>query len=107
MLATSNSPYFHVCSHSGVHTFTAGVLLRTAGSQTVSVNDTFNTLLRGSDNVSVSSASADHTVFAQQPTDTTADSVDCRLESIPIGEEWKQRDSDSYGVYSALDGPPT
>ena len=64
------------------HTTTVGP--HGARCQTVSVNDTFNTLLAGSDNVSVSSASADHTVFAQQPTDTTADSVDCRLLGVSV-----------------------
>ena len=62
--------YTFVAGDSGVHTFMAGVTLRTAGSQTVSVNDTVNTSLTGSATVSVSPGAADHLAFGQQPSNT-------------------------------------
>jgi hypothetical protein len=62
--------YTFVAGDNGVHTFASGVTLRTAGSQTVSVNDTVNTSVTGSATVSVNPAAPDHLLFEQQPTNT-------------------------------------
>jgi hypothetical protein len=62
--------YTFVPGDNGVHTFVGGVTLRTAGSQTVSVNDTVNTAWTGSATINVNPAAPDHLVFGQQPTDT-------------------------------------
>jgi hypothetical protein len=62
--------YTFVAGDNGIHTFASGVTLRTAGSQTVSVNDTVNTSVTGSATVSVSPAAPDHLLFGQQPTNT-------------------------------------
>jgi hypothetical protein len=56
----------------GQHTFTSGVTLETAGSQTVTATDTATSSITGSASVSVSPAAADHLLFLQQPTDTSA-----------------------------------
>jgi hypothetical protein len=62
--------YTFVAGDNGVHTFMAGVTLRTAGSQTVSVNDTVNTSLTGSATINVSPGAATQLAFGQQPTNT-------------------------------------
>src|SRR5262249_29383989 len=56
----------------GVHTFTSGVTLKTAGNQTVTATDTVTGSITGSAAVTVNPAAADHLVFLQQPTDTSA-----------------------------------
>jgi hypothetical protein len=54
------SNYSFVAGDNGSHTFTNGVTLKTAGSQTVSVNDTVQTSKTGTATISVSAAGADH-----------------------------------------------
>jgi hypothetical protein len=54
------SNYTFVAGDNGSHTFTNGVTLKTAGSQTVSVNDTVETSKTGTATISVSPAGADH-----------------------------------------------
>jgi hypothetical protein len=66
------SDYTFLTGDRGVHTFMSAVILRTAGSQTVSVNDTVNAFLTGNGPVLVDPASADHLAFSQQPTNTVA-----------------------------------
>jgi subtilase family serine protease len=57
----------------GVHVF--AVTLKTAGSQSVTVADTFASSVNGSATVSVSAANASKLAFVQQPTSTTAGAV--------------------------------
>src|SRR5262249_5114433 len=52
--------YAFVAADNGVHTFTSGVTLKTAGDQTVTATDTANSSLTGSATVSVTPAAADH-----------------------------------------------
>jgi hypothetical protein len=66
------SDYTFLTGDNGVHTFMSAVILRTAGNQAVSVNDTVNTFLTGNAPVLVDPASADHLEFSQQPTNTVA-----------------------------------
>jgi hypothetical protein len=56
----------------GLHTFTGGVTLKTAGRQTVTATDTVIGSLTGSGTVPVNPAAADHLLFLQQPRDTVA-----------------------------------
>jgi hypothetical protein len=56
----------------GQHTFTGGVTLLTAGSQTVTATDSVTGSITGSASASVNPAAADHLLFLQQPTDTAA-----------------------------------
>jgi hypothetical protein len=57
----------------GVHTFTNGVKLVTAGTQTVTATDTGNSSITGtSNNITVSPAAAAGLNFGQQPSDTNA-----------------------------------
>jgi hypothetical protein len=58
--ATLPSNYTFVGGDNGSHTFTNGVTLVTAGTQTVDVNDTVATSATGSASVDVSAASIDH-----------------------------------------------
>jgi hypothetical protein len=66
------SDYMFTATDAGVHTFTSGVTLKTAGNQTVSVNDTVNTGLTGTTNpaIAVSPNTATQVVFGQQPSNT-------------------------------------
>jgi hypothetical protein len=54
------SNYTFTAGDNGSHTFTNGATLKTAGSQTITVNDTVQTSKTGSASVSVSPAAADH-----------------------------------------------
>ena len=54
------SNYTFEAGDNGSHTFTNGVTLKTAGSQTVTVNDTVETSRTGTATISVSAAAADH-----------------------------------------------
>jgi hypothetical protein len=56
----------------GVHVFSNGVTLKTAGKETVTTTDIVTSSITGSASVSVTPAAADHLVFLQQPTDTAA-----------------------------------
>jgi hypothetical protein len=66
------SDYTFTSGDAGLHTFTSGVTLKTAGNQTVTATDTVTSTITGSASVSVSPAAADHLLFLQQPTDTAA-----------------------------------
>ncbi len=67
--------YTFVGADSGSRTFTNGVTLKTAGSRTVSVNDTAQTSKTGSASVSVSAASATRLGFTTQPGNGTGGSA--------------------------------
>jgi hypothetical protein len=56
----------------GVHIFSTGVTLKTAGPQAVTATDTVTGSITGSAAVTVTPAAADHLLFLQQPTDTAA-----------------------------------
>jgi hypothetical protein len=64
--------YLFTLGDGGVHVFSNGVTLKTAGNQTVTASDTATASLTGSASVSVNPAAADHLLFLQQPTDTAA-----------------------------------
>ncbi len=62
--------------NNGIHTFTSEVTLKTAGIQTVSVNDTIQPSTTGtSGDITVSPASASALVFSTQPGSATAGAV--------------------------------
>ena len=65
--------YMFTGTDAGMHTFTNGVTLKTAGNQTVSVNDTANTGLTGTTNpaIAVSPNTATQVVLGQPPSNTT------------------------------------
>jgi len=56
----------------GVHTFTNGVTLDTAGNRSVTATDTVTSSINGSLTVNVSPAAATQLVFGQQPTNAAA-----------------------------------
>jgi hypothetical protein len=62
--------YTFIPGDAGVHTFTAGATLKTAGTQSVVATDTVQTSVTGSASVSVSPAGAAKLAFGQQPTNT-------------------------------------
>jgi autotransporter-associated beta strand protein len=64
--------YTFTAGDRGTVTFVGGVTLFTAGDQTVTVTDMDTGLLTGSATSTVTPAAANHLVFLQQPTDTTA-----------------------------------
>jgi hypothetical protein len=64
--------YTFTVADAGMHTFSAGATLYSAGNQAVTVTDTGTSSLTGSTSVPVNSAAADHLLFLQQPTDTAA-----------------------------------
>jgi hypothetical protein len=66
------SDYPFTLGDGGVHVFSNGVTLKTAGNQTVTAADTATASITGSASVSVNPAAADHLLFLQQPTDTPA-----------------------------------
>src|SRR5262249_7445973 len=59
----------------GVHTFTNGVTLKTAGVQSVTGTDTVTSTITGSANVSVSPGAASQLAFGQQPTNTAVNTA--------------------------------
>ena len=63
--------YTFTSSDNGVHTF-AGVTLKAAGDQCLTVTDTVTSALVGTDTVSVAPAAADHLAYGQQPTNVNA-----------------------------------
>jgi hypothetical protein len=66
------SDFAFTSGDAGMHTFSGGVTLKTAGNQTVTATDTATASLTASASVTVNPAAADHLLFLQQPTDTTA-----------------------------------
>jgi hypothetical protein len=62
--------YTFTSSDAGVHTFSLGVTLKKAGSQTVTATDTGSSSVTGSATLSVNPASANQLAFGQQPTNT-------------------------------------
>jgi hypothetical protein len=66
------SDYSFTSGDAGMHTFTSGATLKTAGNQTVTATDTATASITGSASVAVNPAAADHLVFLQQPTNTAA-----------------------------------
>jgi sugar lactone lactonase YvrE len=68
--ATLPPDYHFRAVDQGTHHFT--VSLRTSGIQTITATDTVTSPITASASVSVTPAAADHLVFLQQPTDTTA-----------------------------------
>jgi hypothetical protein len=70
--ATLPADYPFTAGANGSHTFPAGIILVTAGSQTVAATDTADGSITGSAAVAVNPAAADHLIFFQPPTDTAA-----------------------------------
>jgi hypothetical protein len=66
------SDYAFTSDDAGLHTFSGGVTLKTAGNQSVTATDTSTGSITASATVSVNPAAADHLLFLQQPTDTAA-----------------------------------
>ena len=66
------SDYTFSSGDAGLHTFTGGVTLKTAGNQTVTTTDSATASITGSASVNVNPAAADHLLFLQQPIDTPA-----------------------------------
>jgi hypothetical protein len=64
--------YTFASGDAGMHTFSGGVTLKTAGSQSVTATDTGTGSITGGATVLVNPAAADHLLFFQQPTDTVA-----------------------------------
>src|SRR5207245_4590190 len=64
--------YTFIASDAGVHTFTNGVTLVTAGSQTITVTDTTASTINGSASVVVNPAAATSFVVAGYPSPVTA-----------------------------------
>jgi hypothetical protein len=64
--------YTFTGTDAGLHTFSNGVTLKTAGTRTVTATDTVTSSITGSASVTVNPAAADHLLFLQQPTDTAA-----------------------------------
>jgi hypothetical protein len=73
--------YMFTAADAGVHTFTNGVTLKTAGSQSVTATDTVTSTITGSATVSVSPAAASKLVFTQQPGNTR---VNNNIKPAPI-----------------------
>jgi hypothetical protein len=69
--ATLPANYTFTAADGGVHTF-SNVILRTAGSRTVTAQDTADGTITGSSTVTVNPAAADHLVFLQPPINTAA-----------------------------------
>ena len=65
------SNYTFVAADSGVHTFTT-IVLKTAGSQSVTATDTTTSSITGSASVTVSPAAASQLAFSQQPSSVPA-----------------------------------
>ena len=64
--------YTFVGADNGTHTFTNGVTLKTASSQSITVNDTVDTAKTGTTTVTVNAASASQLAFTTQPGGGTA-----------------------------------
>jgi hypothetical protein len=64
--------YMFTPTDGGVHTFTTGVTLYTAGSKTVTATDTVTASITGSLTVTVTPAVANKLAFGQQPTNVVA-----------------------------------
>jgi hypothetical protein len=67
--------YTFIAGDGGTHTFTNGVILKSAGSQSVTATDTAIPSITGSVGVSVSPAAASKLGFGQQPPNTRFNSV--------------------------------
>jgi hypothetical protein len=70
--ATLPGDYPFTLGDGGVHVFSSGITLKTAGPQTVAATDTVTGSISGSATVTVNPAAADHLLFLQQPTNTAA-----------------------------------
>jgi hypothetical protein len=66
------SNYTFTLNDHGLHAYSGGVALKTAGNQTITATDTVTSSITGSASVTVNPAAADHLLFLQQPTDTGA-----------------------------------
>jgi hypothetical protein len=64
--------YAFTAADAGVHTFTNGAMLKTAGSKTVTASDTVTSSITGSATVAVSPAAASTMIVAGFPSPTTA-----------------------------------
>jgi hypothetical protein len=73
--ATLPANYTFVAADGGVHTFTNGVTLVTAGSQSVTATDTTNGTIRGSGTISVNPAAASTLAVTGFPSPVTAGSA--------------------------------
>jgi hypothetical protein len=89
------SNYTFVGGDNGSHTFTSGVKLTTAGSKTVSVNDTVSTSKTGtSAAITVSPASATTLAFTTQPGTATAGAI--------FGQQPVIKTQDAFGNSSTV-----
>jgi hypothetical protein len=66
------SNYTFTAADNGVHTFSSGVILKTAGSQTVTASDTVTSAITGSAAVTINAAAASTMTVTGFPSSTTA-----------------------------------
>ena len=98
--AAATLPAAHALT-SGVYTFT-GVVLDTAGSDTITATDTNNAALTGSTQETVMPAAASALAFVQQPTSTVMGAVISPAVSVELFDAFGNLVAGSYTVTLAL-----
>jgi hypothetical protein len=94
--------YTFAGSDAGLHTFSNGVTLQTAGTRTVTATDIVTNSITGSASVTVNPAAADHLLFLQQPTNTAAGQTITPTVTVavvdPFGDVVTSDNSDTVGL---------
>jgi hypothetical protein len=93
--ATLPSNYPFTLDDGGVHVFSNGVTLKTAGNQSVTATDTATASTTGSASVAVNSAAADHLLFLRQPTDTPAGQMISPIV-VEVVDQYGNVETDDY-----------
>src|SRR5262249_44597715 len=78
--------YTFSAGDAGIHTFTLGVTLKTAGSEGITVADTADSSITGSDTVTVRAASASHYTLTAQASTTAGNAFGVTVSAVdPYG----------------------
>lgn len=83
--------YAFTAADAGSHTFTNGVTLMTAGSQSVRVTDIIASSITATANVSVTAATTDRQFSVGAPSSLTAGSAFCKVEKLKSLDEFLER----------------
>ncbi len=88
--------YTFVAGDNGVHTFTNGVTLKTAGTQSITATDTVTGTITGTQSgITVQAAGASKLAFAQQPTTTTAGNAISPAVTVQVQDPYGNAVADS------------
>ena len=104
--ATLPADYTFVAADAGTHTFSNAVVLKTAGSRSVTATETTTPTMTGVQNVTVTAGAADHLAFGVQPSGTASGATISPSPTVRIEDAYGNLTGSTANVALTLTGGP-